>query len=146
MDGHDLLEAMRWRDELLQILYWLRGEGLGEVVSPRDLLPFLNADEGEVQGHLDGLAEEGYVDRVNGPLPRYRLTELGVKEGGRRFADAFAGLTGQAHGECNDPNCACRTMGPDACESRRDPVPWSPEPAEKIIITQALPEEHCGEE
>ncbi len=119
MSRDDLLERLRWRDELLQILYWFRGEGLGDAVSSRDLLPFLQADEEEIQAHLELLAAEGYVRRAGGLPMRYQLTEQGVKEGGRRFEDAFAGLTGQAHGECNNPNCACRVFGPDACEARR---------------------------
>ncbi|HWQ12205.1 MAG TPA: hypothetical protein VNL77_05360 [Roseiflexaceae bacterium] len=116
--GDDPLEALSWRDELLQILYWFRGEGLGDAVAPADLLPFLNAEESLVARHLERLVDDGYATRTAGAPPRYQLTELGVKEGGRRFADEFAGLTGQAHGECNDPSCACRTLGPAACESR----------------------------
>lgn len=113
----DALDALRWRDEILQILYWFRGEGLGEEVAARDLTPFLDADEAAIAGHLRRLAGEGYVDAVGDFPVRYRLTGWGVKEGGRRFADAFVGLTGQAHGECSDPNCACRTLGPSACTS-----------------------------
>ena len=112
------LDAIYWRDELLQILYWFRGEGLGEAVTPRDLLPFLSADEALIRLHLDHLVDDGYVQRVDGTPVRYQLTEWGVKEGGRRFADEFTGLTGQAHGECNNPNCSCRTLGPEACEAR----------------------------
>jgi hypothetical protein len=112
----DPLDALRWRDELLQILYWLRGEGLGDMLTPADLLPFLPADEAVIAEHLARLAAEGYAEVSAAEPPRYRLTPLGVREGGRRFADEFAGLTSQAHGECNNPNCACHTLGPEACE------------------------------
>jgi hypothetical protein len=112
------LDAIYWRDELLQILYWFRGEGLGEAVTPQELLPFLGAEAALIEQRLDQLADDGYVTRVERDPPRYQLTEWGVKEGGRRFADEFAGLTGQAHGECNNPNCACRTLGPEACAAR----------------------------
>ncbi len=112
------LDDLYWRDEILQILYWFRGEGLGEAVTARDLLSFLGAEEPLVEHHLQRLADEGYVARQEGEPPRYQLTEWGVAEGGRRFADEFAGLTGQAHGECNNPNCSCQTLGPEACESR----------------------------
>lgn len=116
------LDALYWRDELLQILYWFRGEGLGDAVAPGDLIAFLGAGEALVRRHLERLAEEGYVTRQpdaspDGPV-RYQLTEWGRKEAGRRFADEFAGLTGQAHGECNNPTCSCQTLGPDACASR----------------------------
>ena len=113
------LDELYWRDEILQILYWFRGEGLGEIVRARDLRPFVQVEEAEIGCHLEWLCGGGYVSRLEGEPARYQLTELGIKEGGRRFAEEFAGLTGQAHGECNDPNCACRTLGPEACEARR---------------------------
>lgn len=113
----DALDSVRWRDELLQILYWFRGEGLGESVSPGDLVSFLGAGAQHVHERLDQLVIEGYVESAGSLPDRYQLTEWGVKEGGRRFADEFSGLTGQAHGECNNPNCSCRTLGPAACES-----------------------------
>lgn len=114
----DPLDAIRDRDELLQILFWFRGEGLGDAVTPADLEAFLDADADLIRDRLDRLVEEGYVEIVDALATRYRLTEWGAKEGGRRFADEFAGLTGQAHGECSNPNCSCQTLGPGACESR----------------------------
>ncbi|MFN8482248.1 MAG: hypothetical protein U0768_04190 [Anaerolineae bacterium] len=115
---HDPLDAIFWRDEILQIMFWFRGEGFGEVVTARDMTPFLRADEAFIQYHLEHMVDDGYVERVEELPGHYRLTELGVKEGGRRFADEFAGLTGQAHLECNDPSCACKTLGPGACTNR----------------------------
>lgn len=114
----NLLDALQWRDELLQILYWFRGEGLGEIVAAHDLLPFLSAPLPLIQQHLNELVDDGYATQVPSDPPSYQLTSLGVKEGGRRFADEFTGLTGQAHGECNNPNCSCKTLGPQACEGR----------------------------
>jgi hypothetical protein len=112
----DAVENIRRRDEMLQILYWMQGEGLGEKVHPSDLLPFLGIEEAAIQDQLEQLALEGYVD-LTGDIPaRYYLTEWGSKEAGRRFADEFAGLTGQAHGECNNPNCSCHVLGPGACD------------------------------
>ena len=118
---HDL-DTLYWRDEMLQMLYWFRGEQLGEAVRARDLLAFLSVEESFVQQQLDRLAEEGYVVREMRESPDaafwYRLTEWGAREAGRHFADEFAGLTDQAHGECNNPNCSCQTLGPEACASR----------------------------
>ncbi|CAA9567851.1 MAG: hypothetical protein AVDCRST_MAG70-2207 [uncultured Thermomicrobiales bacterium] len=113
----DPLDALRWRDELLQVLFWLRGEGLGDRVAPGDLTTFLGAAEDEIRHRLECLVDEGYVDVVAGETERYHLTDWGAKEGGRRFADEFAGLTNQGHGECNNPNCSCQTLGPGACDS-----------------------------
>lgn len=118
----DPLDALRWRDELLQVLYWLRGEGLGDAVTAAELLPFLAADELAIAAHLARLAADGYAEASGAEPPRYSLTPLGVREGGRRFADEFAGLTGQAHGECNNPDCACKTLGPEACGSHHPHV------------------------
>ncbi len=114
----DPLAAIRGRDELLQILYWFRGEGFGDAVAPPDLEPFLNADADLIRQRLERLVVEGYVEMLADAPARFRLTDWGAKEGGRRFADEFAGLTGQAHGECSNPNCSCQTLGPEACESR----------------------------
>lgn len=114
----DPLDDVRRRDELLQVLYWLRGEGLGESATPHDLTIFLGSEAEAIRQRLEILVMEGYATGVDGAPGHYRLTDLGAKEGGRRFADEFAGLTGQAHGECNNPNCSCQTLGPAACDSR----------------------------
>ena len=43
------------------------------------------------------------------------MSELGVKEGGRRFADEFSGLQSTAHGDCG-PECpTCKGVPRDAC-------------------------------
>ena len=111
----EALAELYWRDELLQILFWLEGEGLVDAARPCDLVTFLDAGEALVQRHLDLLVEEGYAAHLNDLSGQYRLTELGKQEGGRRFAQEFAGLTSQGHGECSDPNCDCKTEGPHAC-------------------------------
>lgn len=38
---------------------------------------------------------------------RYRLSDIGHKEGARRFADAFEEMTKPAHGECS-ADCDCQ--------------------------------------
>ena len=53
------------------------------------------------------------------PEADYRLTEKGRSEAGRRFAEEFSPLLAQGHGECNDPNCECRTKGPAECHGRQ---------------------------
>lgn len=134
------LDELFWRDELLQALFWMRGEGLAEAATPADLARFLAADEGVVARVLGRMAEEGYVrterrrdrgtegqrDRLNPSVPpslrpAYRLTDLGLTEGGRRFHDEFAGLTRQAHGECG-PGCWCHDP-----EREGEPCPNRPE-------------------
>lgn len=111
------IDAIRWRDELLQIMYWYRGEGFGDSVTPDDLVVFLSGSVLDVRSWLLDLVADGYATESSDPAGRFSLTEWGMKEGGRRFADEFAGLTAQGHGECNNPNCACHTLGPEACHS-----------------------------
>ncbi len=109
------LQAIYWRDEILQVMYWLKGEGLGEDVAPDDLLRFLETDPGRLGERLAQLVEEGYLDRVPGDRVRHRLSALGIAEGRRRFLDEFAPFLGrESHNECGDPECECHTSG-DEC-------------------------------
>ena len=81
-------------DDLLQMMYWLRG-----ILTLR----------------RRGLLERVVIEEDT----QYRLTEEGVREGGRRFADEFADLTKPGHGECGDPDCDCqRTGSPEDCRHR----------------------------
>lgn len=115
-DGDDALAALRWRDEVLGVLYWLRGEGILPDATAGELSSFLVADPAVLDAQLARLAEQGYLERCGaGEEVRYRLSEAGSREGGRVFADDFAELTGVAHGECG-PGCSCHRHGPGACK------------------------------
>jgi hypothetical protein len=113
----DPLDYLFWRGEILQILYWLRGESLGENVAPNDLEPFLSLDESNILYCLKQMQDDGFVEHVSGSLEQFALTALGIEEGGRLFADEFEELTRQGHGECNNPLCECKTLGPEYCLS-----------------------------
>ncbi len=115
-NADNILEPIFWRDEILQIMYWLRGEGLGEVIAPHELVSFLQIDEEVARDHLLKMKEEGYVSCLESRPDRFQLSDFGITEGKRLFAAEFAGLTAQGHGECNNPDCACHTLGPEACE------------------------------
>ena len=110
------IDELYWRDEILQVMYWYRGEGFGESVTVRDLQTFLPADERLLRTHMDGMVDYGYLVRQDdAPTPRYIFTPYGATEGARRFAEEFAGLTGQAHGECG-PDCPhCKGIPRDKC-------------------------------
>lgn len=112
------VDELFWRDEVLQALFWLRGEGLASASTAADLARFLVADEATIALVLAGLEGDGYVE------PGYRLTELGMREGGRRFRDEFAGLTQQAHGECG-PGCWCHDPEHESepCPARETKAP-----------------------
>lgn len=106
------------RDELLELLYWLEGEGLRGSATLAGIIRFLAHPEVEVQASLAQLVRRGdvvvVVEESGGP--EYRLTEVGRREAARRFAEDFAPLLGQGHGECNDPECECHTNPAAAAE------------------------------
>ena len=114
--GSRALDDLFWRDEILQIAYWFGGEGLGDALTAHDLRRFLAADAPDLEPDLAQMAQEGFMESV--APGRYRLTELGRKEGARRFADAFEGLNRPAHGECS-ADCDCHRTGDTAnCPSK----------------------------
>jgi len=105
--GREALESLYWRSEILQAMYWMRGEGLARDVDPLELATFLAAQPGLIHRQLRALAADGYLALAPGRLARYELTALGVDEGGRAFRDEFEGYTRAGHGECG-PGCWCR--------------------------------------
>ena len=115
---HAAVEELRWRDEILGVLYWLRGEGIMGAATVGDLSGFLVADAGVLGDQLERLVAGGYLERADaGDEIRYSLSEVGGREGGRVFADDFAELTGAAHGECG-PGCLnCQQHGIGACKN-----------------------------
>lgn len=111
--------AIRRRDDLLQVMYWLAGEGFAPAPTPDDIVRFMDAaDAATVAEDLRALIDAGLVED-SGP-GQYRLTAAGVAEGGRRFAEEFAGMQQQGHGACSDPDCDCHTLGPEACAHVHD--------------------------
>jgi hydrogenase maturation protease len=109
----DALDSLKQRDEILQIMFWLHGEGLGPDVAVPDILRFVD-DEQAVRAALSQLVEDGYVETLGGETAsiRYRLTATGVHEGRRRFLDEFEPyLARHAHGECGSADCDCHRGG-----------------------------------
>ncbi len=112
----EALRALYWRSEILQVMYWLRGEGLGEVVDAALLERFLGVDVSIGLGYLDRLVTEGYLDRRPGG---YVLSEEGLAEGKTEFALSFADLTRPAHGECSE-DCWCHVSVEEALACAAD--------------------------
>ena len=111
----DPVAGLKQSDEVLQIMFWLHGEGLGPDVSPADILRFIE-DSTAVHATLRQLVEDGFAEpRLDDAgEPRYRLTALGMREGRRRFLDEFEPyLARHAHGECGSADCDCHTGGGD---------------------------------
>jgi hypothetical protein len=114
------LRALYWRSEILQVMYWLRGEGLGDVVDAPLLERFLGVDAAVGVGYLDRLVADGYLDAVPGG---YELSRAGLEEGRTEFALSFADLTRPAHGECS-ADCWCHNSVEEAltCAAERAEV------------------------
>lgn len=100
-------DGVKARDEVLQVMYWMLGEGLAHEVDASYVARFLVVPEADVAHALRGLREARLVLR-GGAEGTYRLTKQGIEEGGRRFDDEFRDLTRQAHGECA-PGCWCHS-------------------------------------
>ncbi len=101
-----------WQDEILQVMYWMRGEGFGDKITVLQLKKFLDAPDETLVANLAELAKKKLV--IFDVTDFYELTETGVKEGGRRFADEFDGMLKPGHYECNDPDCDCNDPDSDA--------------------------------
>lgn len=99
------LEELRARDEVLQAMYWMLGENIAHEVDAAYLARFLALPERDIADAVGVLARERLVLRGGAP-GQYRLSEDGIREGGRRFHDEFRDLTKQPHGECA-PGCWC---------------------------------------
>ena len=114
----DALRALYWRDEILQLMFWIRGEGFGEAIDPPLLERFLGVEAQVGIQYLDQLVGEGLLERA--VAGRYQLTEEGHRHGARVFADEFADLTRPAHGECGaDCWCHASPEEAEACAEER---------------------------
>lgn len=94
-----------WRDEILQVMFWMTNENFGSEFSAEDLKKFLAAEDKVLIENLELLVSNGFVERVG--ENKYALTTLGKSEGGRRFADEFDEMMKPGHYECSEPDCDC---------------------------------------
>ncbi|MFP5309608.1 MAG: hypothetical protein ACLGIR_08525 [Actinomycetes bacterium] len=106
----EALRTVFWRSEILQVLFWLRGEGLGEEVTPSTLERFLGVPAEHLEGYLARLVSDGLLTVEAGS---YRLSPTGEVEGAAEFESAFAQLTRPAHGECS-ADCWCHVSVDEA--------------------------------
>ena len=99
-----------WQDEILQILFWMRGEGLGEVVTLEEINRFLTIEKSNLNDTVESLVEMGYLELSTNSknISEVQLTEQGKKEGKIRFKEEFESFLGhEDHMSCDDPNCDC---------------------------------------
>lgn len=104
---HAALDALFWKEEILQILYWMEGEALAEAVPFNRLLALLNTNSDNLLSHLIKNEEAGFIIRKTNDLNEtgtVSLTAAGKKEAGLIFRNAFDGMQKAGHGECG-PDC-----------------------------------------
>ena len=115
--GDGALERLKCRDEILQVLFWLAGEGFERDMTVEGVARFIGRPADEVGPVMRGAIDAGLVAAAAGD--RYELTPAGRREGGRRFTEEFAEIFARdAHGgACSDPTCDCHDApgGPAAC-------------------------------
>jgi hypothetical protein len=104
------LDILRVRDDVLQAMYWIASEGFGDRPAAAELARFLAVPEATLAPYLERFVADGYLEPAG---DGFRLTPAGTELGKRTFAEEFAGLTGQAHGECDD-DCWCHESPEEA--------------------------------
>ncbi len=112
------LDALRVREEVLQALYWMRSEGLGDAPHLAELARFLAVPAGTLAAYLERFVEEGDLERTGGG---YALTPVGAEAGKHTFAEEFADLTKPGHGEC-DEDCWCHDSPEEAARCLEERV------------------------
>ena len=117
------LRVLYWRSEILQVVYWLHGEGLGDVVDLDLIRQYLDVDVGEnLSVYLDLLVGDGSLVRDG---DWYALSARAMAEGEAELATAFTDLVHPVLSECND-ECWCQTSAAEAeacARSRSVPGP-----------------------
>ena len=112
------LKALYWRSEILRLMYWLRGEGLGDTVDAPTLEHYLGVEASVGLPYLDKLVEDGLLARDG---EWYALSDAGLAEGEEEFLTAFSDLLRPSHGACSD-ECWCQMSAAEAeiCADQRE--------------------------
>ncbi len=116
------LRQLYWRDEILQLLFWIQGEGFGRSVDAKTLERFLGLDAAASTAHLERMKSADLLRQDRSGA--YQLSERGRAEACRIFSQEFAHLTGPAHGACG-PECWCRTSPVEAVACEADRRSWA---------------------
>lgn len=105
------LRALYWRSEILRVVYWLYGEGLGDLVDLDLIRQYLDVDDSpDLTPHLDLLVTDGALVREG---EWYALSARGLAEGEAQLATAFTDLIRPVVNECNG-ECWCHTSRAEA--------------------------------
>ncbi|HVM13402.1 MAG TPA: hypothetical protein VM287_03630 [Egibacteraceae bacterium] len=107
---HPALREVYWREEVLEVVLWLRGEGFVERIDAAALCNFLDIDHHKAAALLDRLATHGYLRRL--AEGRYELSEDGEEEG-RRLTGGERAVPAPTPGPCG-PECWCSASPTEA--------------------------------
>src|SRR5919201_6879133 len=100
---NDPVNRLRLQDEILQLMFWMKGEGLAAAPTITDLLRLIDIPRDELEQALQRMCLAGLVASSG---EKFRLTQAGHDEGARRFSEEFAPYLGkESHLECDDPDC-----------------------------------------
>lgn len=113
---HPTLRAVYWREEILGVALWLRGEGWDERLDADVLCDFLGIPREEATGHLQRLALQGYLQQR--PDGRYEIAGDGEEEG-RRITGGHRAVPPPTAGGCG-PQCWCSTSPAEAARCAAD--------------------------
>ena len=104
---------LHWQDEILQVMYWMWGENLGQDVTPEQLNRLLHLEPRQVETALQQLLALGLIQAhasTHDSPTSFQLTERGIVEGKRRFLDEFSSYLGkESHLECGELACDCHS-------------------------------------
>jgi len=101
------LKALFWKEEILQVMYWMDGEGLGSKISVAQVLNFINTNSENLLFHINKLLDQDLIEAEQTSITLnslVSLSKIGKTEAGKHFAEAFQGLQKAGHGECG-PDC-----------------------------------------
>jgi len=100
----EALRNLYWRSEILRVMYWLRGEGLGDLVDVPMVRRYLDIRVDECRSQLCGLVDEGSIV-ADGAW--FAISPGGLADGEVEYATLFADLARPANGRCSD-ECWCQ--------------------------------------
>lgn len=97
------LRSVYWREEILEVVLWLRGGGYDDLLDRDVLSEFLGVTALDATSHLRRLAAQGYLRRR--PDLRFELTLMGEQEAERIVGGPRSVPLG-IKGRCG-PQCWC---------------------------------------
>ncbi len=107
----EALRVLYWRSEILGVVYWLYGEGLGDLVDIDLIRQYLEADPREnLAYYVDLLVQDGSLVRDG---EWYALSARSLAEGEAQLATAFSDLIHPVSNDCDD-ECWCHTSPAEA--------------------------------